>query len=42
MKVNAEMRLGADMEGEREDQEKVKMIYKRGGVAVTTLTLSYS
>jgi hypothetical protein len=36
------MRLGADKEGERVDQEKVKMISKRGGMAVTTLTLSYS
>jgi hypothetical protein len=36
------MRLGADKEGERIDQEKVKMISKRGGVAVTTLTLSCS
>ncbi len=36
------MRPGADKEGERVDQEKVEMIPKSGGVAVTNLTLSYS
>jgi hypothetical protein len=36
------MRLGADKEGERVDKEKVEMIPKSGGLAVTTLTLSYS